>query len=181
METATTLQHRWPDDGAAPVSLAVRKADRPGRPGLVWLGGFRSDMTGTKAQTLVDVAAHENVASLRFDYSGHGESTGDIRDGTISRWVAESLAMLRAHTDGPQILVGSSMGGWIGLRLAQELAKAGEQARLAGLFLIAPAPDFTHELMKPRFTAEQSAALERDGFFLEQTPYAPDPNVITRK
>ena len=164
---------------AARVEIAVRRRDAPGRPGLVWLGGFRSDMTGTKAEAMVTTAARLGLPSLRFDYSGHGESGGAFEEGTISRWTAEALAVLRARTDGPQILVGSSMGGWVALRLVQELQRAGEAERIAGLLLIAPAPDFTDELMEPAFTDAQRAAMARDGRILEPTPYSDEPNVIT--
>src|SRR5690554_3246500 len=98
---------------------------RPGNaPGLFWLGGFRSDMSGTKAEALDRWAAGNDRACVRFDYSGHGESGGDYREGTISRWLGEALTVLRKYADGPQILVGSSMGGWIALRIAQELARS---------------------------------------------------------
>ena len=95
-------------------------------PGIVWLGGYKSDMLGTKAETLSDWAAREGRAFLRHDYSGHGESGGAFADGTISKWLAESLAVFRHFTKGKQILVGSSMGAWIALRMVQELRKAGD-------------------------------------------------------
>ncbi len=125
-------------------------------------------------------AAQLNCSSLRFDYSGHGTSGGKFIEGTISRWVDESMKVLLAKTDGPQILVGSSMGGWIALRLAQELVSAGENARLAGLLLIAPAPDFTAELMEPKFTKEHSALMETQGYIEELSEYSDEPNIITR-
>jgi len=118
-------------------------------PGFVWLGGYRSDMKGTKAAALDAWAQRTGRAFVRFDYSGHGESGGDFAQGTISRWLEESLAVFRAFTTGRQILVGSSMGGWIALRMVQELHRAGEGDRLAGLLLTAPAPDFTTELVEP--------------------------------
>lgn len=183
METAITLDHHWPDEqGAkAPVTLALRKAQNDGHgPGLVWLGGFKSDMTGTKAQTMVDVAQELGCPSLRFDYSGHGESGGVFIEGTISRWVAETLSVILTETSGPQILVGSSMGGWVALRVAQELEILGESDRLGGLFLIAPAPDFTSELMEPAFTDEQRVAMQKEGYIEEPTPYSDEPNIITK-
>ena len=117
------------------VPIAVRR--RRGRaPGLVWLGGYRSDMLGTKAEQLDLWAAENGHACVRHDYSGHGESGGAFRDGTISRWLAESLAVFRHFTDGPQILVGSSMGAWIALRMVQELNRGAPDDRVAGLVLI---------------------------------------------
>lgn len=161
--------------------VAIAYRHRAGRaPGLVWLGGFRSDMLGTKAETL-DRWAHETGhAFIRHDYSGHGESGGAFRDGTISRWLAQSLAVLRQRTAGPHILVGSSMGAWIALRMVQELQKAGEGGRVAGLLLLAPAPDFTVELMEPQLTGAQRRDLHEKGFFEEPSQYSPEPNVYTR-
>ncbi len=149
-------------------------------PGLVWLGGFRSDMLGTKAETLDRWAADHGRAFLRHDYSGHGESGGKFADGTISKWLAESLAVFQAKTDGPQVLVGSSMGGWIALRMVQELKESGESNRIAGLLLLAPAPDFTQELMQPQLTDAQKAALTEQGYFEELSDYSDEPNVYTR-
>lgn len=183
LESKTTLSHTWNNQT---VDIAIMKATpdvsdhKTGRPGLIWLGGFRSDMEGTKALSMVEEAADLNCASLRFDYSGHGSSGGKFVDGTISRWVDESLQVLLQHTTGRQILVGSSMGGWIALRLAQELKQRGEQDRLAGMLLIAPAPDFATRLMEPAFTDEQRQALADKGFFEEPSAYSDEPNVITR-
>lgn len=167
---------------ARSISALTRKATQAGAglPGFVWLGGYRSDMTGSKAEAMCELAGRQGRASLRFDYSGHGASGGSFRDGTISRWLEESLAAFDYHTSGPQILAGSSMGAWIALRMVQELRARGEGDRVAGLLLIAPAPDFTLELMEPELTLAQRQALERDGFYEEPTPYGPDPNVFTR-
>ena len=154
---------------------------RNGRsPGVVWLGGFRSDMLGTKAETLDGWARENGHAFTRHDYSGHGESGGRFADGTISLWLSQSLAVFRQRTVGPQVLVGSSMGAWIALRMVQELHEAGEGARVAGLLLLAPAPDFTTELMEPLLTEAQRRDLEEKGFFEEHSEYAPEPNVYTR-
>lgn len=150
------------------------------RPGIVWLGGYRSDMAGTKAEALDEWARAHGRACTRHDYSGHGESSGDYRLGTISQWLEESLAVFRECTDGPQILVGSSMGGWISLRMIEELARSGEGHRVAGLVLLAPAPDFTQELIEPALTPEQRHELETRGFFTEPSDYSADPNVYTR-
>lgn len=163
-------------DGAA---IAYRR--RPGRaPGAVWLGGYRSDMRGTKAEALDAWAAGNGHAFLRHDYSGHGESGGAFADGTISRWLGESLAILRAFSEGPQILVGSSMGAWIALRMAQELNKAGESARLAGLLLLAPAPDFTGALVEPKLSDANRRDLETKGYMEEPSDYSDEPYIYTR-
>lgn len=167
-------------EAAREIAALVRPARMVGRPGAFWLGGYRSDMTGSKAEAICAHQASLGAASIRFDYSGHGASGGAFTDGTISRWLEESLAVFDSFAEGPQILVGSSMGGWIALRMAQELKKRGTAERIAGMVLIAPAPDFTAELMEPELTEEQSAALAAQGYFEEPTPYGPDPNVYTR-
>jgi len=160
------------------TAIAVRH--RAGaEPGIVWLGGYKSDMLGTKAQTLSDWADREGRAFLRHDYSGHGESGGAFADGTISKWLAQSLAVLRHFTQGKQILVGSSMGAWIALRMVQELRKAGED-RVAGLVLLAPAPDFTAELVEPALTEAQKRDLAQKGFFEEPSDYSAEPYIYTR-
>ncbi|MCV0394716.1 MAG: alpha/beta hydrolase [Rhizobiaceae bacterium] len=156
------------------------KRRRGKAPGAVWLGGFRSDMAGSKAEALDAWAADTGRAYLRHDYSGHGLSGGAFVDGTISKWLAESLAVFRALSDGPQVLVGSSMGAWIALRMAAELRAAGETGRVAGMVLIAPAPDFTVELMEPQLTDAQRRDLKTKGFFEEASQYSPEPNVYTR-
>jgi pimeloyl-ACP methyl ester carboxylesterase len=149
-------------------------------PGIVWLGGYRSDMLGTKAETLSAWAERSGRAFLRHDYSGHGESGGVFADGTISKWLGESLAAFRRLTEGPQVLVGSSMGGWIALRLVQELRKAGEGDRIAGIVLLAPAPDFTAELIEPVLTKKQKRELAEKGYFEEKSEYSLEPNIYTR-
>ncbi|WP_244661940.1 alpha/beta hydrolase [Mesorhizobium huakuii] len=148
-------------------------------PGIVWLGGYKSDMLGTKAQTLSDWAAKEGRAFLRHDYSGHGESGGAFADGTISTWLSQSLAVFRKFAKGHQILVGSSMGAWIALRMVQELRKAGD-TNVVGLVLLAPAPDFTSELVEPALTAAQKRALAEKGFFAEPSDYSAEPYIYTR-
>lgn len=161
------------------TSIAYRH--RPGRqPGIVWLGGYCSDMLGTKAEALDGFAVEKGYGFLRHDYSGHGESGGAFRDGTISRWLGESLAVFRHASEGPQILVGSSMGAWIALRMAQEINKAGESARLAGLLLLAPAPDFTSELIEPELTDAHRHDLETKGYFEEPSDYSDEPYIYTR-
>lgn len=177
-EKSTHLDVKHGDETVR-IAARLAKAHRPGGPGLIWLGGFRSDMMGSKAETMVTSAAAQGLASLRFDYSGHGESGGAFEDGTISRWATESLAAFETFTEGPQIVLGSSMGAWIALRLAQELQIKGAGDRLAALLLIAPAPDFTSALMEPAFSDEERAALAKHGRFERPTPYGDEPDVFT--
>ena len=161
------------------TKIAYRKLDGAA-PGVMWLGGYRSDMLGTKAETLDGWARAKGRAYLRLDYSGHGESGDEFRDGTISTWLRQSLAVFRAQTNGPQIVVGSSMGAWIALRLVAELHKAGEGARVGGLILLAPAPDFTRELIEPQLTEAQKAELAERGYMEEPSDYDVNPYVYTR-
>ncbi|HTO30768.1 MAG TPA: alpha/beta hydrolase [Pararhizobium sp.] len=150
-------------------------------PALVWLGGYRSDMAGTKAVELERHAARSGAACIRFDYSGHGVSGGAFADGTISRWLEEGLAVIDHASPERMVLVGSSMGGWVALRLIAELRARGEGGRLAGLVLIAPAPDFTSELIEPNLTDAERTSLAERGYFEEPTPYGPDPNIFTAR
>ena len=162
-------------------AIAVRA--RAGQvPGLFWLGGFNSDMAGTKALALDAWAAEHGRACVRFDYSGHGESGGSFADGTIGRWLAESVTVFQQFCRGPQVVIGSSMGGWIALLLAREIAKHGAgDAPLAGLVLIAPAPDFTEELMWKGFSPEIREEIETKGVWLRPSPYGDGtPYPITR-
>jgi pimeloyl-ACP methyl ester carboxylesterase len=154
--------------------VAWRKVDGGG-PTVVWLGGFMSDMAGTKAQALADWALAGGRAFLRFDYLGHGESSGAFRDGTISRWREDALAAIRELTEGPLVLVGSSMGGWISCLVAAVIPE-----RLQALVLIAPAADFTEKLMKPGFPAEAFEALEKDGEWIRPSLYDDGGYPITR-
>ena len=151
VETAGFLER---PDGA---KLAWRRIEGEG-PTVVWLGGFRSDMAGTKAQALADWAASAGRPYVRFDYFGHGESSGQFRDGTISRWREDALAVIDELTEGPLALVGSSMGGWIAC-----LAALARPERVGSMVLIAPAPDFTGKLMGPGLSQEARAALEATG------------------
>lgn len=150
-------------------------------PALVWLGGYRSDMAGTKAVELARHADSIGAACIRFDYSGHGLSGGAFTDGTISRWLEESLAVVDHVNPERMVVVGSSMGAWIALRLVAELRKRGESGRLAGLVLIAPAPDFTTDLIEPNLTEAERISLVERGYFEEPTPYGPDPNIFTAR
>ena len=169
-------------DGAARRGIAVR-AQGGAAPGLLWLGGYKSDMKGTKAVALADWAAQAGRACVRFDYSGHGESEGAFTDGTIGRWLADSLTVFDACCRGPQILIGSSMGGWLALLLTRELKRRGRDgaAAIAGMVLIAPAVDFTEELMWKRFTPEIKRELEATGVWARPSQYSPEPYLVTRQ
>jgi dienelactone hydrolase len=143
-------------------------------PTVVFLPGFKSDMTGDKATALAAFCAASGQAMLRFDYSGHGASEGAFTDGTIGCWAADALAVIDALTQGPLILVGSSMGGWIAL-----LTALARPARVAGLIGIAAAPDFTQRLMLPRLTDTQRAELDQHGVTYRPSQYGP-PMPLTR-
>jgi pimeloyl-ACP methyl ester carboxylesterase len=156
-------------------AIAVER--RAGRaPGLFWLGGFRSDMQGAKASALDSFGAAHGLAVTRFDYSGHGRSGGDFDAGTISRWLEESLAVFDT-TSGSQVVVGSSMGGWLALLLVRELRRRGA-ARVRGLVLIAPATDMT-ELMLAQMTERERDELRTQGFVEQPSAYADAPYRIT--
>ncbi len=148
-------------------------------PGIFWLGGFRSDMRGSKAEALDLWAAEEGRAITRFDYSGHGASGGRCEEGTISRWLEEAESVFRAFTSGPQVLVGSSMGGWLALLLARRLAERGDGDRLTGMVLLAPAVDMTKDLMWDRFTTAERRKLKKQGFLSEASDYSPEPDLYT--
>ena len=149
--------------------IAYRRLDGS-EPGVIFLIGHGSDMDGTKALACEDWARRNGRACLRFDYSGHGQSSGQFLDGTISSWTADSIAALDALTDGPQILVGSSLGGWLMLNVA--LARPN---RVAGLIGIAAAPDFTEDLLWVEFTDDQRQQIEADGVIALPNPYSDEP------
>ena len=151
---------------------------RQGRqPGLFWLSGFKSDMTGSKAVALDQFGASHGLAVTRFDYSGHGQSGGDFNEGTISRWLEESLAVFETTT-GPQIVVGSSMGGWLALLLVRELRRLGRN-RVLGLVLIAPATDMT-TLMIEQMPKKYQKLLDKQGYVEEPSEYGSDPYRINK-
>lgn len=158
-------------DGAR---LAWRRVAGEG-PTVVWLGGFRSDMAGTKAQALADWAIATGRSYVRFDYFGHGESEGDFAQGTITRWRDDALAVLDQLVMGQAVLVGSSMGGWISC-----LAAAAMPERIKAVVLIAPAPDFTEKLMAPEMSPADRAELDESGVWYRPSEYG-DPYPITRE
>jgi pimeloyl-ACP methyl ester carboxylesterase len=154
-------------------TLAWRKVEGRG-PTVVWLGGFRSDMTGTKAQVLADALAARGQAYLRFDYFAHGASSGRWDEASIGRWREDALAVIDELTEGPLVLVGSSMGGWITC-----LAALARPERVKALVLIAPAPDFTEALMRPELSPEALREIEMNGLWMAPSEYG-EPYAITR-
>ena len=160
-------------DGTGLVALHRPAGQDVAGPTLVFLPGLRSDMTGEKATALANQAGRDGVASLRLDYSGHGRSDGRFEDGSLAVWRDDAMAVIDALAPGPVMLVGSSMGGWIALLLAQALGK-----RVRGLVGIAAAPDFTRG-MAAALSPAQRAALDRDGRVV--LPAEPEPLVLTRR
>ena len=155
--------------------LAYRKT-AGSSPGVMFLGGFKSDMTGSKAVALEEHCTKTGRAFLRFDYSGHGESSGTFKDGTIGAWKQDALAMFDMQTSGPQIVVGSSMGGWLALLLA-----IARQERVAGLIGVAAAPDFTEQLINAELNQKQRKELEAKGVVYLPSCYGEEPYPITRE
>jgi pimeloyl-ACP methyl ester carboxylesterase len=158
-------------DGA---TIAYRRLAGVG-PGIVFLGGFRSDMTGAKALFLEDFSRRRGRAYVRFDYFAHGASSGDFADGTISRWRDDAVAVIDSLTEGRQILVGSSMGGWIAV-----LAALARPERVAALVGVAAAPDFTSDLLPRRLTDAQQRTLHDEGKIVLASPYDPAGYLYTR-
>ncbi len=159
----------------AKADIAYRKLDGKG-PGYIWLGGYASDMLGTKAEFVSDWAKQNGRGYLRFDYSGHGEGAGNFEDGCITDWADDALNVLDELTEGPQVLIGSSMGGWVSCLLARQRPE-----RLAGLILIAPAPDFTHELMWPSWDDETREKIMTEGKVEFPSEYDDSVMVYTKK
>lgn len=171
--------------GAAQRRIAcLTEAGRGEHPlGLMWLSGFKSEMTSTKPTFLAEVARQEGLAMTRFDYSGHGQSGGCFEDGTIGAWLEEALAVFLALTRGGQIVVGSSMGGYLALLLLRKLLEdlPAQAARVRGLVLIAPAWDMTELLMWQRFQSSIKEEIERTGRYERPSRYGDGPYVITRR
>jgi len=175
-------------EGGPPWRIAYRLRPAQGagreRPGYVWLGGFASNMLGEKAGFIDAKAAALKRAMLRFDYSGHGESTFEaegarFEDGAVSDWLEQSLALFLSKTEGPQILIGSSMGAWIALLLARRLAELKEERRLHGLLLLAPAVDFAEELLWKGLPEAAQREILETGVHLRRSAYGPTP--ITKR
>ncbi len=169
-------------EGSERRAIAVRAHSGAG-PGLFWLSGYKSDMKGTKAAALARWAEDAGRAIVRFDYSGHGESGGVFTEGTIGRWLADALAVFEACCRGPQILIGSSMGGWLALLMVRALRQRQQigPASVAGLVLIAPAVDFTEALMWKRFPPAIKRELEETGVWARLSDYSPEPYLVTRQ
>ncbi len=169
-------------EGSERRAIAVREQSGTS-PGLFWLSGYKSDMKGTKAGALTRWAQDAGRAIVRFDYSGHGESGGVFTDGTIGRWLADALAVFEACCRGPQILIGSSMGGWLALLMVRALRQRQQigPASVAGLVLIAPAVDFTEELMWKRFPPAIKRELEETGVWARPSDYSSEPYLVTRQ
>jgi hypothetical protein len=158
------------------IRLAYRRTPgRQDRAAIVWLGGFHSDMQGEKASSLHAAAEQAGRAFVRFDYFGHGESSGRFEDGTITRWRSDALAMIDQLTTGPLVLVGSSMGGWMSL-----LAALARPDRVKALILLAPAPDFTDKLMWRALTEDQKRQITEEGRWMRPSPYDPAGYPITK-
>ncbi|MBI1359375.1 MAG: alpha/beta fold hydrolase [Alphaproteobacteria bacterium] len=153
-----------------------RTSGEPGRAGVVWLGGFHSDMAGEKASSLHAAAASAGRAFVRFDYFGHGESEGAFAEGTVGRWRSDALSVIDELTDGPLVLAGSSMGGWMAL-----LAALARPLRVKGLLLLAPAPDFTERLMWAGFDETVRKQIMEAGAWTRPSPYDPGGYPITRR
>jgi len=158
------------NDGAM---IAYHKSEGS-QPGVVFLGGFMSDMEGTKAVALEAHCQNQGRAYLRFDYRGHGQSSEAFIDGTIGKWSKDAISAIDELTSGPQILVGSSMGGWIMM-----LAALARPSRIAGLVGVAAAPDFTESLMWRHFPAEVKETLLRDKIYYQPSAFAETPYPIT--
>lgn len=162
------------------IACLVEPGAGDGRPGVVWFPGFKSEMTSTKASVLSEWATLRGVACTRFDYSGHGQSGGDFQEGTVGRWLEEAAAVFARLTAGPQVLVGSSMGGYIALLLLRQLKQMQQAARVRALVLIAPAWDMTERLMWNRFPESVRKSIQSDGVYLRPSQYGDEPYAITR-
>jgi pimeloyl-ACP methyl ester carboxylesterase len=177
-----------PGDSGGPAGSVERRiayiadSGRPGiGPGVVWLSGLKSEMTSTKASVIAAWAAERGVPCTRFDYSGHGQSPGKFEDGTIGAWLAEALAVFREVTTGPQILIGSSMGGYIALLLLRALMRdhPRDAERITALLLIAPAWDMTERLMWGRFSGPTRREILEKGVYLRPSKYGDGDYAIT--
>jgi pimeloyl-ACP methyl ester carboxylesterase len=164
------------------IACLVEPGASDGRPGVIWFAGFKSEMTSTKASVLSEWAMQRGVSCTRFDYSGHGQSGGAFEAGTIGRWLEEACVVFTRLTTGPQILVGSSMGGYVALLLLRQLLheRQAEAARIRALVLIAPAWDMTEQLMWNRFPESVRTTIQSEGVYLRPSHYGDEPYAISR-
>ena len=177
-----TLSNEILPDGTRLAYRHDGATGRTGRTGFFWLGGYKSDMDGSKAEAIASLARDTRRTALRFDYSGHGKSSGLFVDGTITQWLAQSVYMFRHHTAEKTIVLGSSMGGWLAMLLAQALRETSPEAygRLAGIVLIAPAADMTTELMWKQLSPEARREIEERGIWHRPSQYG-EPYPITAR
>ncbi|MEM7424513.1 MAG: alpha/beta hydrolase [Pseudomonadota bacterium] len=169
------------DFGTGDRIAVVHQRGSTDRPGLFWLGGFKSSMDGTKATALASWAGQHKLACTRFDYSGHGVSGGSFEEGTVTGWLKEAVGVFREVSSGPQVVIGSSMGGWLALLLCRALTRAHEADRIHALVLIAPAVDMTEELMWKRFPDEVREELDTAGVYQRPSRYGDGDYAISRK
>lgn len=175
------VQPQFLSVGEGERSRRIAVLTQPGKgPAVVWLGGFRSDMRATKAEALAGWAQAKGRHFIRFDYAGHGESSGDFAEWTLSDWLDDVLAVLVARADGPAVLVGSSMGGWLALLATRRLREIAPERAPAGLVLIAPAVDFSEELMWAQMPEAIRRTILDDGVWLRPSDYSPEPTPVTR-
>jgi pimeloyl-ACP methyl ester carboxylesterase len=171
--------------GPRRIAYRNRPAASTGAPAVVWFGGFRSDMESTKARRIDAWCADNGHCMVRMDYAGHGASDGRFRDFVFSDWIEDAEAVLDAVIGGPAIVVGSSMGGWIATLIAKRRMERPESAAgggsIAGLVLIAPACDFTQELMWPQFPEHVRTTILENGYFDLPSAYSSDPTPVTRE
>lgn len=186
ISTNSSLEYIEAEDGTR-LAFVATPASRPDSgPGIVFLGGFMSDMTGQKATVLENWAQETGCAFLRLDYAGHGQSGGAFRDGTIGRWSSDAVSVIKHAGEtveglgGGLILVGSSMGGWMAALIGRELGQNGPGQRIAGLVTIAAAPDFTEDLMPARLGPDVLAQIQKTGFYEAPSEYSEKPYIITR-
>ena len=173
LQSPTGEEIAWINDGA--------RARDDGPCGFFWLGGYMSDMAGSKASMLGELARLTNRSAVRFDYSGHGKSGGVFTEGTIGKWLEEAEAMFRQVARGPRILIGSSMGGWLAMLLARRLMRqdAQEAERIRGMILLAPAADMTEDLMWAQFPDEARGKIRQEGVLHVPSDYGDTPYPIT--
>jgi pimeloyl-ACP methyl ester carboxylesterase len=181
MQDEVTFLKVGDGEDARSIATCVRAGNPPA---VLWLGGYMAEMDGIKATALDQWAAESHRAFVRFDYSGHGRSGGHMAEGTIGRWLSESLNVLKKFCDAPQILVGSSMGGWIALLVARELLRDVDRngsTSLAGMVLISPAVDFTEDLIWNQLSDEAKYDIKSKGHWFGQVNNSATPYLVTRK